>query len=372
MSRVNDNFLLGLDIGTDSVKAIIAEKNKSNVLEIVGVGRVEQVSGAMNAGAIMNISAVTDSCERAIHEAESMAGSGVRSVVVGIAGELVKCSTSRIHYQRKNGDRPLSDSEMTVLLEKVQNSAREKAREEIAFETDNPHAEVSLINSAIVSVMIDGQKANNPIGFRGEDVVLEFYTAFAPKVYVRSIEKVCADLNLDLLAIAVDPFAICRACLGENNSADSPAIVIDIGGGNTSIAVVDGDGIRGTETFSMGARSAEKDLSVWLSGVEIALADFPHVSSFPCRIFLCGGGSADLDIQEALAVSDWYKNLPFSRRPVIGLIEVSDLVDIENKTTTEINSAYITAIGLARVALDVVGSEKNSRLTSRISRFLKN
>ena len=65
--------------------------------------------------------------------------------------------------------------------------------------------EVRLINSAIVSLSIDGYKVSNPIGFKGSELVLQFYTAFAPLVHISAIEKVCAELNLDLVAVAVEP-----------------------------------------------------------------------------------------------------------------------------------------------------------------------
>ena len=75
----------------------------------------------------------------------------------------------------------------------------------MALETNNPDIEVRLINSAIVSLSIDGYKISNPIGFKGSDIAIQFYTAFAPLVHISAIEKVCAELNLELLAVAVEP-----------------------------------------------------------------------------------------------------------------------------------------------------------------------
>ena len=131
---------------------------------------------------------------------------------------------------------------MQLIIKRVQDKAEEQAREEVALETDNPDVEVRLINSAIVSLSIDGYKVSNPIGFKGSELVLQFYTAFAPLVHISAIEKVCAELNLDLVAVAVEPFAVCRACLGNNLDSNLSAIVMDIGGGTTDIAVVDNGG----------------------------------------------------------------------------------------------------------------------------------
>ena len=204
-----DDVLLALDIGTEFVKAMIARQKKDNTLEIIGVGRAHQDPSNMHAGAIADIGAVVATCEKALSDAEKQAGVTCKLVSVGIAGELVKGNTSTVHYRRKNGNRPLSEQEMSLIIKRVQDKAGELARKEVALETNNPDIEVRLINSAIVSLTIDGYKVSNPIGFKGSDLTIQFYTAFAPLVHISAIEKVCAELSLDLLAVAVEPFAVC-------------------------------------------------------------------------------------------------------------------------------------------------------------------
>ena len=81
---------------------------------------------------------------------------------------------------------------MREIIRKVQQKSREVAREAVAIETGNSSVEVRLINSAIISLNIDGYKISNPIGFKGSDVMIQFYTAFAPLIHVAAIEKVCA------------------------------------------------------------------------------------------------------------------------------------------------------------------------------------
>ena len=136
--------------------------------------------------------------------------------MVGIAGELIKGNTTTVRYTRKNPNKPITEAEMNDIIKKVQAKSGEVARKTVALETGNKNVEVRLINSAIVSLTIDGYKISNPIGFKGSDVVIQFYTAFAPLIHVAAIEKVCAQLNLDLLSVAVEPFTVCRACLGDD------------------------------------------------------------------------------------------------------------------------------------------------------------
>ena len=433
-----ENILLALDIGTEFVKAVIAEKTSDDNLNIIGVAKEHQSMGNMYAGAIADIQAVVSTCEKALSRAEEMAGVVSRTCVVGIAGELIKGNTRTVRYKRKDSNKPISDNEMQQIIQKVQDKAGEQARQEIALETDNPEVEVRLINSAIVSLSIDGYKVSNPIGFKGSDLMIQFYTAFAPLVHISAIEKVCAELNLELLAVAVEPFAVCRACLGNELDSNFSAIVMDIGGGTTDIAVVDDGGVEGTKMFGIGGRSfthqiatktgldydtaeaiklqiggvsldqltlrhreetvAEAEhrneiqtilstpersrkinkaiadnIEVWLGGVTVALEDFPLVEALPTKILLCGGGAGLSALQEELATSDWYTDLPFSRRPLVNLLDDVDIPGIENSTEENLDYSFITAFGLLRVAIDtLVGTDEPTGLRAKLAKLLQN
>ena len=433
-----ENILLALDIGTEFVKAVIAEKTSDDNLNIIGVAKEHQSMGNMYAGAIADIQAVVSTCEKALSRAEEMAGVVSRTCVVGIAGELIKGNTRTVRYKRKDSNKPISDNEMQQIIQKVQDKAGEQARQEIALETDNPEVEVRLINSAIVSLSIDGYKVSNPIGFKGSDLMIQFYTAFAPLVHISAIEKVCAELNLDLLAVAVEPFAVCRACLGNELDSNFSAIVMDIGGGTTDIAVVDDGGVEGTKMFGIGGRSfthqiatktgldydtaeaiklqiggvsldqltlrhreetvaeaeykneiqiilatperAKKinkaisdNVEVWLGGVVVALEDFPLVEALPTKILLCGGGAGLSALQEELATSDWYTDLPFSRRPLVHLLDDVDIPGIENSTEENLDYSFITAFGLLRVAIDTLaGTDEPTGLRAKLAKLLQN
>lgn len=409
--------ILALDIGTEFVKAVIATKSKSHDLEIIGVGKAHQDPTNMYAGAIADIPAVASVCEKAVAAAEKMASDTLEEPViaklatVGIAGELVKGNTSTIRYRRKNGNKPITEQEMSLIIAKVQERAGQKARKEVAIETNNQEVQVRLINSAIVGLSIDGYKVSNPIGFKGSDIAIQFYTAFAPLVHISAIEKVCAELSLDLLAVAVEPFAVCRACLGNDYDSDFSAVVMDIGGGTTDVAIVDDGGVEGTKMFGIGGRSfthqiaqkldsdfdtAEKykllidgglsqdtaqkvqsaidaNLTVWLSGVQLALEEFDHLDALPNKVLLCGGGAGLSALQESLATSDWYQELPFSRRPIIHLLDDPDIPGLANQTPIDLDYSFITAFGLLRVALDTLaGTEEDTGLRAKLAKLLQN
>lgn len=405
------NTILGLDIGTEFVKAVLAKPDKKGNLEILGAAKAKQREGNMHAGAVADIPAVVNVCEEALVRVEKQAGVRAETTIVGIAGELVKGNTTTVNYQRQNPNKPITEAEMNEIIKKVQEKSGDVAKKSIAIETGHDNVEIRLINSAIVSLIIDGYKVMNPVGFKGSAVTIQFYTAFAPLIHVAAIEKVCAELNLDLLTVAVEPFAVCRACLGDDLDSSFSGIVMDIGGGTTDVAVIYDGGIEGTKMFSIGGRgftrqiaeslgadfdtaedykiafdsgtlddhvkakiesALSRSLSVWLAGIELALEYFANTSSLPRDIMLCGGGAGLSLIQETLAVSDWYVNLPFSRRPVIHLIDIAELPNLI-LGKHQLDYSYATALGLLRVGVDTLaGAPEENKLKARIAKLLQN
>ena len=403
-------LLVGLDIGTEVVKALIAEV-KGDDLEIVGVGRKQQEMGDMHMGAIADIAGVVQNCEAALTEAEDQAGVQAKRVVIGIAGELVKGITNTIRYRRPQPDKALDVAEMEFIIEKVQERAQGKAQAQIALETGNEDVEVKLVNSALVSIHIDGYKVSNPIGFQGRDVAVQIYTAFAPMVHIGALEKVADELALELVAVAAEPFAVSRSVLGTDANSSFTAILTDIGGGTTDIAVVNDGGVEGTRMFGIGGRSftrtiaadldvsfkdaeklklnidneqikptvkkrvdaaIDKTLEVWISGVELALSEFDSVDHLPNRILLCGGGSSLKRVVEELNKQQWYKDLPFTKRPSVQLIKPSDVVGIVDTTGDAADHTFITAMGLLRVGYDtMVSSQDANGLMDKVNRLLK-
>jgi len=408
--HANDDYVVALDIGTEFVKALIA-KLEGETLKIVGVGRTRQEVSDMHSGAIADIAGVVRNCEEALAEAEDQAGLQAKRVVIGIAGELVKGVTNTIRYRRPQPDRPLDVAEMEFIIEKVQERAQEKAQKQIALETGNEDVEVKLVNSALVSIHIDGYKVSNPIGFQGKDVSVQIYTAFAPMVHIGALERVADELALELVAVAAEPFAVSRSVLGNDASSNFTAILTDVGGGTTDIAVVNDGGVEGTKMFGIGGRSftrtlasemdlsyedaeklkvnlnheklkptvqkraeqiVDKTLDVWLAGVELALSEFDSVDHLPNRILLCGGGASLDQLVEALSKRDWYKDLPFTKRPTVQHIDPSEVIGIEDTTGAANDHTFITAMGLLRVGYDtMIGNQDTDSIKEKLNRLLR-
>ena len=408
-AQAND-YIVALDIGTEFVKALIAKLNDDQ-LEIVGVGRARQQLSDMHSGAIADISGVVRNCEEALADAEEQAGLQAKRVVIGIAGELVKGVTNTIRYRRPQPDRPLDGAEMEFIIEKVQERAQGKAQKQIGLETGNDEVEVKLVNSALVSIHIDGYKVSNPIGFQGRDVAVQIYTAFAPMVHIGALERVADELSLELLAVAAEPFAVSRTMLGSDVNSNFTAILTDVGGGTTDIAVVNDGGVEGTKMFGIGGRSftntiasemnlsyadaeklkvnighekikssvaneveaaIDKTLEVWVAGVELALSEFDSVDHLPNRILLCGGGASLDKLVEELGKADWHKDLPFTKKPTVHYIQPSDVMGITDITGKVTDHTFITAMGLLRVGYDtLVGSGDGDTIKEKLNRILR-
>ncbi len=406
--KSSGKYIVGLDIGTEFVKVLIAKVEGDN-LNIIGVGRERQSLTDMQAGAISDIAGVVRNCDKALSQAEAQAGVSVRSAVIGIAGELVKGTTTTVNVRRKNPNKQLDLEETEQIIGLVQERALEKAKTQIAWELGGKEVEIRLVNSALVRIDIDGYEVTNPIGFQGKEVVVQLYTAFAPLIHIGALERTAQELDLELVAVAAEPFAVARSVIGNNSDANTSAILMDVGGGTTDIAVLHDGGVQGTKMFGIGGRAftrsiereldltfsqaedfklafgdghvtaakatdikhaLDKTLDVWLSGIELALGEFTITDHLPNQLLLCGGGSSLGILVDKLETSSWYRELPFTKRPVVKHIQPEEVVGIFDKTGSAIDHTYITAMGLLRVGLDTIQMQESSKSTGTIKQRL--
>ncbi len=404
-------YLVALDIGTEYVKALIGRVNEGQI-EIIGVGRAHQRLSDMQAGAVADIGSVVENCDAALNEAEQQAGVSARSAIIGIAGELVKGTTTTVRVSRKDSAKALDMAEVERIIKLVQQRAEAKAKQQLAWELGGKNIDVRLVNSALVGIEIDGYPVTNPIGFQGRDVVVQLYTAFAPLIHIGALERVAEQLDLDLVAVAAEPFAVARSVIGDDQSATMSAVLMDVGGGTTDIAVINDGGVQGTKMFGIGGRAytrgverdlgveydtaeqlklglvdgktpqrqtapvtkaLEKTLDVWTTGVELALSEFTKLDHLPHRLLLCGGGSSLDMLMDRLHDGNWYTDLPFTRKPIVQHIHPEQVVGITDLTGKVTDHTYITAMGLLRVGLDTVqysGDGSADSMKERIDRIL--
>jgi cell division protein FtsA len=382
-----------LDVGTEFAKALVFEIDDAGHGTIRGVGRKRQGLSHMQSGTVADIAAVVDNCSVALQEAEEMAGFRPSQVVIGIAGELVKGFTTTHSQERKRPDTPITEAELQRLIDGVQHEALREAERAITWETGLPQVDVRLVHAAVTGASIDGYALTNPVGFQGRHVTISIFNAFAPLVHLGALQSVASQLDLELLQVVAEPYAVSRV-LGVDQVRQAGAIFIDVGGGTTDVALVRQGGIEGTRMFALGGRAFTKsladrldlpfpraealkvdyarglevpdraeiaaviadDVAVWAAGVELVTEELAAGDQLPSRIHLCGGGSRLPEIREALAAESFWKQLPFARPPEVTVMSPDQIESIADATKLLIDQQDVTPLGLAHEAIALQAS----------------
>jgi len=379
-----------LDIGTEFVKALVFEIDDQGVGVVRGVGRKRQGLAHMQSGTVTDINAVVDNCSVALQEAEEMAGFRPTQCVIGIAGELVKGFTTTHSQERKRADVQITDAELQKLIDGVQQAALREAERAITWETGLPQVDVRLVHAAVTGAQIDGYPVTNPVGFRGRHVKISVFNAFAPLVHLGALQTVAQQLELELLEIVAEPYAVARV-LANEQVQQAGALFVDIGGGTTDVALVRNGGIEGTRMFALGGRAFTKsiadrmdlpfpraeelkldyarglavderdqiaaivadDVAIWTAGVELVLDELAGGDLLPGRVYLCGGGSHLPEVTTALREEGFWRRLPFSRPPELNVMDPSQVERIKDATHLLVDQQDVTPLGLAYQAIEL-------------------
>jgi len=397
-----------LDVGTSYAKAMIVEVH-GDEFEVLGVGRHPQSYSHMSDGIVTDIPSVIENCNQALLKAEKAAGGIIAPpAIIGIAGELVKGSSTRVSRQRPNPNKPITAEELDSLITAAQQRLLKDARERIAAETGYMNIEVRLTNASVIAVRIDGPLVTNPVGFCGRHFALTLFSSFAPLMQLRALEAVAQGLDLTPLAIVAEPYALARS-LTTNASEDSGAIFIDIGGGTTDIALVRQGGIEETRMFALGGRAftrriatgkgisikdAERlkiiysngeikgnardeihailapECQTWLDSVELLIDELAKGELLPPAIYLVGGGAALPDLHEKLERFPWTERLPFAREPIIRIMLPEMVPNVQDPRGLLINAQDITPMALAYQAVEI--QNENDILERALDRVINN
>src|SRR5438093_6621646 len=383
-----------LDIGTEYAKALVFEIDDTGHGTVRGVGRRREGLSHMSSGTVADIAAVVDNCSVALQEAEEMAGFRPSQVVIGIAGELVKGFTTTHTQERKRPDQPITEAELSKLIDAVQRDALREAERSISWETGLPNVDVRLVHAAIVGASIDGYALSNPVGFQGRHMKIGIFNAFAPLVHLGALQTVASQLDLELLEIVAEPYAVARV-LGTEQVRQSGALFVDVGGGTTDVALVRQGGIEGTRMFALGGRAFTKsladrldlpfpraeslkvdyarglavddrtevaeiiadDVTVWAAGVELVTEELAGADLLPSKIYLCGGGSRLPEIQAALGAERFWKGLPFARQPEVMVMSPDQVTTVRDATDLLVDQQDVTPLGLAFQAIELQATE---------------
>lgn len=393
--RQEPEAITALDVGTEYAKALVvsveSEPDGRLYGTVRGVGRERQGLTHMQSGTVSDIDAVVANCGAALDEASAMAGMRPRSAAIGIAGELVKGTTATLTARRDDPRAPLGEPELERIVKRAQRDALHEAEQRIAWESGIERLDVRLVHAAIVGIKIDGYPVSNPVGFTGAHLELDLFNAFAPMVHLGALQSVATALGLQLLGVIAEPYAV-ATCLDPGELGDAGALFIDIGGGTTDVALVRHGGIAGTKMLALGGRAFTKglaerfalsferaealklaaggdgplpeavsredleaaldeDVGVWLAGVELMIGDLAEGELLPGRVELCGGGADLPQIASVLGQTDWWRGLPYARRPQVRAMGPEQVVGLRDATGALGTRQDVTPMALAHQAL---------------------
>jgi len=242
----NSNMIVGLDIGTSKVVAIVGEVKADGSLDIVGIG--SHRSRGLKKGTVVNIESTVESIQRAVEEAELMAGCRIHSVYAGIAG-------SHIRSMNSHGIVAIRDREVTRAdIDRVIDAAQA-----VAIPADQ-----RVLHILPQEYIIDSQEGiKEPLGMSGVRLEAKVHLVTCAINAVQNIEKCIKRCGLQTEEIILEQLASSYAVLTEDEK-ELGVCMVDIGGGTTDIAVFTEGAIRHTGVIPIAGDQVTNDIAMAL------------------------------------------------------------------------------------------------------------
>ncbi|MFC5269608.1 cell division protein FtsA [Adhaeribacter terreus] len=240
----NDKIVVGLDIGTTKICALVGRKNEYGKLEILGMGKA--VSEGVVRGIVSNIDKTVDAIKKAIRQAEEQSGINIGVVNVGIAGQHIKSL-------QHNGSitRATVDNEITL--------------EDVNRLTNDMYRLVTPPGSEIIHVMPQDYKVDyeegimDPVGMSGVRLEGNFHIITAQSNAINNINKCVTRAGLEIDNLILEPLASSMSVLSEEEKEAGVALV-DIGGGTTDLAIFKDNIIRHAAVLPFGGNIITSDI----------------------------------------------------------------------------------------------------------------
>ena len=240
-----EEIIVGLDIGTTKICAVVAELS-GETINIIGIGT--HPSLGLRKGVVVNIESTVESINKAVKEAEMMAGCEISSVYAGIAGGHITGFNSNGIIAIKGNEITQADVDRVV-----------EAATAVAIPMDR-----EVIHVLPQEFIVDGEPGIlNPVGMAGVRLEARIHIVTGAVTSVKNIIKCGHKAGLDICDIILEPIASSEAVMTKEEKEVGTAI-IDIGGGTTDMAVFSNNNIKHTFVLSLGGNNMTNDISVGL------------------------------------------------------------------------------------------------------------
>jgi cell division protein FtsA len=244
MATKKEEIIVGLDIGTTKICAIVGKKNEYGKLEVLGMGKA--VSDGVTCGIVTNIDKTVHAIEKAIQEASEMSGIDIRVVNVGIAGQHIRSSIQHGSITRES-----TEDEINV--------------EDVNRLTNDMYRIVVPPGSQIIHVMpqdyiVDYEDGiTDPVGMNGVKLEADFHIITAQTNAINNINKCIRRSGLEIENLILEPLASSLSVLSEEEK-QAGVCLVDIGGGTTDVAVFYEGIIRHTAVIPFGGNIITADI----------------------------------------------------------------------------------------------------------------
>ena len=239
---------VGLDIGTTKISCIVADQNGGNELRVVGIGNAP--SEGLRRGVVVDLEKTVASIQRAVEEAERMAGIPIKGVSAGIAGDHIRSINSRgvIAVSRKDNEIGPADVDRVV-----------EAAKAIAIPMDR-----EIIHVIPQEFIVDDQDGiQDPIGMSGVRLEAEVHIITGAVTSAKNICRSIQRAGLKVHDLVLEPLASSHAVLGPDER-DLGVVLLDLGGGTTDVAVFFEGSIRHTAIIPFGGANVTNDIAIGL------------------------------------------------------------------------------------------------------------
>ncbi|HTW38671.1 MAG TPA: cell division protein FtsA [Steroidobacteraceae bacterium] len=243
MKKTDRNIVIGLDIGTSKVVALVGEASGDSI-EVLGIG--SQPSRGLKKGVVVNIESTVQSIQRAVEEAELMAGCEIHSVYAGIAGSHVRSLNS--HGVVAIRDREVTHGDVEHVID---------AAKAVAIPADQ-----KILHVLPQEFIIDGQEGiRDPIGMSGVRLEAKVHIVTGAESAAQNIEKCIQRCGLEVEDIVLEQLASSFAVLTDDEK-ELGVCLVDVGGGTTDIAVFSAGAIRHTAVIPIAGDQVTNDIAV--------------------------------------------------------------------------------------------------------------
>ncbi|MDP4265993.1 MAG: cell division protein FtsA [Bacteroidota bacterium] len=245
----NSQIIVGLDVGTTKIAAIVGRKNEFGKIEILGIGKTESV-GVMR-GMVSNIDKTVNSIRKAVEEAEIKSSVEIKVVNVGIAGQHIKSLQHNQNIMRDKIQEEISQKDIDRLFDNVRKIALPPGEE--------------IIQILPQEYIVDKEYGiKDPIGMFGSCLAANFHIITGQVAAASNLYRCVERAGLRLSDIVLEPLASADAVLSDEEK-EAGVVLVDIGGGTTDIAIFHEGIIRHTAVIPFGGNVITDDIKAGCS-----------------------------------------------------------------------------------------------------------